>query len=83
MGGHLGDDHSFGRKARGVKVLGNELGPYVETLVRRYLVAKREGDTFATFVNRLDDQELATFAAKPKFSNLPPAPTAIAEPRAS
>lgn len=83
LGGHLGEDRAFGRKVRGVKVLGNELGPYVETLVRRYLQQRSEGDTFASFVNRLSDAELATFGAKPVFTGLPPAPTAIAEPRAS
>lgn len=83
LGGHLGDGRAFGRKARGVKVLGNELGPYVETLVRRYLDNRSETDTFASYVNRLSDAELTEFAAKPEFEGLPPAPTAIAEPRAS
>ncbi|MFP5298062.1 MAG: nitrite/sulfite reductase [Actinomycetota bacterium] len=83
LGGHLGEGRAFGRKARGVKVLGNELGPYVETLVRRYLDRRSDRDTFASYVNRLSDAELSEFAAKPAFKGLPPAPTAVAEPRAS
>jgi sulfite reductase (ferredoxin) len=83
LGGHLGVGRAFGRKARGVKVLGNELGPYVEELILRYRKARSDDDSFSSFVNRLSDAELAEFAAKPKFVGLPPAPTIIAEPRAS
>ena len=83
LGGHLGSDRAFGRKVRGVKVLGNELGPYVETLVRRYTRSRRDNDTFASFVNRLTDAELSEFGAKPDFVGLPPAPGILAEARAS
>jgi sulfite reductase (ferredoxin) len=83
LGGHLGSDRAFGRKVRGVKVLGNELGPYVETIVRRYTRMRRDNDTFATFVNRLTDAELSEFGAKPDFVGLPPAPGILAEARAS
>jgi sulfite reductase (ferredoxin) len=81
LGGHLGEGRAFGRKARGVKVMANEAGPYLETLIRRYRSARLPDDTFASFVNRLDDKELQVFAAKPAFEGLPPAPTALAEPR--
>ncbi|HEU4481224.1 MAG TPA: nitrite/sulfite reductase, partial [Actinomycetota bacterium] len=83
LGGHLGEDRALGRKARGVKVLANEAGPYLETLVRRYRKLRRPDDSFASFVNRLSDAELREFASKPAFTGLPPAPGAIAEPRAS
>jgi len=83
LGGHLGRDRAFGRKVRGLKVLASELGPYVETLIRRYRSERTDGDTFSSFVNRLSDAELAAFAAKPVFAGAPPAPTVIAEPRAS
>ena len=82
LGGNLGDDRAFGRKARGVKVLANELGPYVEALIRRYRKLRNEGETFARFIARLTDAELKTFGAKPAFHNLPPAPSIVAEPRA-
>jgi sulfite reductase (ferredoxin) len=83
LGGHLGEDRSFGRKARGVKVPASEVGPYVETLIRRWRARRRDGESFAAFVDRLDDQELAAFAAKPVFQGAPPAPSAIAEPRSA
>ncbi|MGH2729027.1 MAG: nitrite/sulfite reductase [Actinomycetota bacterium] len=83
LGGHLGRDRAFGRKVKGLKVLASELGPYVETLIRRYRSERTDGDTFSSFVNRLGDAELAAFAAKPVFAGAPPAPTVIAEPRAS
>jgi sulfite reductase (ferredoxin) len=83
LGGHLGDDRSFGRKAKGVKVLANEVGPYVETLILRFQQLRHDGESFAAFVKRLSDDELKDFAAKPVFKGLAPAPTALAEPRAS
>lgn len=83
LGGHLGEGRAFGQKVKGVKVLGNELGPYVETLISRFQRARIEGENFADYVNRLSPQELKDFGSKPTFRNLPPAPTAIAEPRAS
>jgi sulfite reductase (ferredoxin) len=83
LGGHAGRDRAFGRKARGVKVLASELGPYVETLIRRYRARRAPDDTFASFVSSLSDAELAEFSKKPRFTGLPPAPSVIAEPRAS
>lgn len=83
LGGHLGDGRAFGRKAKGVKVLASEAAPYVETLIRRYRGRRSDGESFSAFVNRLSDQELRDFASKPQFHGLPPAPTALAEPRAS
>jgi sulfite reductase (ferredoxin) len=82
LGGNLGDDRAFGRKARGVKVLANELGPYVEALIRRYRQQRAEDETFARFIARLSDAELKVFGAKPVFKNLSPAPSIVAEPRA-
>jgi sulfite reductase (ferredoxin) len=83
LGGHLGENLSFGRKAKGVKVLASELGPYVEALIRRYRTQRSNGESFSSFVNRLSDDELRRFAAKPAIQGLPPAPTIVAEPRAS
>lgn len=83
LGGHLGNGRAFGRKVKGVKVLANELGPYIEALIRRYRRQREDDDTFASFIARLSDAELMTFAAKPAMRLMTPAPTAIAEPRAS
>jgi sulfite reductase (ferredoxin) len=83
LGGHLGGDRAFGRKVKGVKVLASELGPYVEALVRRYRKSRLADDTFASFVARLTDDELKAFGAKPTIAVSRPAPTVIAEPRAS
>jgi sulfite reductase beta subunit-like hemoprotein len=83
LGGHLGKDRAFGRKVRGVKVLASELGPYVEALVRRYRAARSDDENFASFVARLTDEEFKAFGAKPRFATRQPAPTIVAEPRAS
>jgi sulfite reductase (ferredoxin) len=81
LGGHLGRDLSFGRKVKGVKVPASEIGPYVETLIRRYRRDRREAETFASYVARLSDSELAAFGAKPPFPTAPPPPLAAAEVR--
>ncbi len=83
LGGHLGENRAFGRKAKGVKVLASEAGPYVETLIRRFRQQREGEETFANLVNRLSEQEFLEFARKPVYTGLPPAPTMIAEPRAS
>ena len=83
LGGHLGDDRAFGRKVKGVKVPAAELGPYVEALVRRYLQARKEGQTFSEYANSLGDKELTAFGVLPQFSPSRPSSTIIAEPRAS
>lgn len=83
LGGHLGTGKAFGRKARGVKVLGSEVGPYVEALVRRYRKGRAEGENFAAFIARLSDDELAAFATKPALVGAPPASSVIAEARVS
>ena len=66
LGGHLGEGHAFGRKARGVRVYGEDLADYVETLIRRYQVRRNGHRSFSEFVNGLTDEELAAFAAPPR-----------------
>jgi sulfite reductase (ferredoxin) len=83
LGGHLGSDRAFGTKVRGVKVVASEIGPYVETLIRRYRRRRSDGESFAAFVNKLDPQELQEFAGKPDFAGSPPAPSIVAEPRSA
>jgi sulfite reductase (ferredoxin) len=66
LGGHLGDGYAFGRKARGVRVYGEELADYVETLIRRYTHARNGHRSFSQYVNSLTDEQLNDFAAPPK-----------------
>jgi sulfite reductase (ferredoxin) len=63
LGGGLGDAAGFGRKVRGVRVLGEDLADYVETLLRRYLRARNGHGSFRGYVTSLSAPELAVFAA--------------------
>ncbi|MDM4720598.1 nitrite/sulfite reductase [Micromonospora sp. WMMA1363] len=62
LGGGLGMAQGrtagFGRKLRGLKVTAAELPEYVERLARRYLAGRNEGETFANWVIRVDEEEL-------------------------
>ncbi|WP_442904655.1 nitrite/sulfite reductase [Glycomyces sp. MUSA5-2] len=59
---HLGGGHasaaSLGRKSRGLKVASEDLGDYVERVIRRYLAGRTEGETFAQWVHRAEESEL-------------------------
>ena len=81
LGGHLGVGRAFGRKVRGVKVPASELGPYVEALIGRYRARRAEGESFASFIARLDDEQMRDFAARPALQGPPPPPAIVAEPR--
>jgi hypothetical protein len=48
---------------RGVKIFAEDSADYVETLVRRYLRRRADGDTFSSFVRGLPDDELTRFGA--------------------
>ncbi|RZU77963.1 sulfite reductase (ferredoxin) [Micromonospora kangleipakensis] len=62
LGGGLGmaqgQTAGFGRKLRGLKTTAAELPEYVERLARRYLAGRTEGETFANWVIRVDEEEL-------------------------
>jgi sulfite reductase (ferredoxin) len=62
LGGKIGEGAAFGRKARGVRVYGEDLVPYVETLIRRYLQHRNGHKSFGEYVNALTDEQLADFA---------------------
>ena len=66
LGGHLGDELTFGRKVRGVRVLGENLTDYIEALIRRYVAQKNGHRGFSDYVNSLSPDELAAFAAPPR-----------------
>jgi sulfite reductase (ferredoxin) len=58
LGGGLGLDSGFGRKLRGHKVTSEELGDYVERLVRGYAKTREPGERFAQWVARSSEEEL-------------------------
>nr|MDT0657790.1 nitrite/sulfite reductase [Micromonospora sp. DSM 115978] len=62
LGGGLGmaqgQTAGFGRKLRGLKTTAEELPGYVERLARRYLAGRTEGEAFAQWVIRVDEEEL-------------------------
>jgi sulfite reductase (ferredoxin) len=71
LGGTMGDAAAFGRKVKGVKIYAEDTADYVEELLRRYRGRRAPDDTFSTFVNRLDADGLARFAAPaPRGSEL-------------
>ncbi|MFG1942914.1 nitrite/sulfite reductase [Nonomuraea sp. NPDC048826] len=58
LGGSLGVNAGFGRKVRGLKTTAAALPDYVERVVRHYDDQKKEGETFADWVQRADEADL-------------------------
>ncbi|MET8910724.1 nitrite/sulfite reductase [Micromonospora sp. NPDC004551] len=58
LGMAAGQTAGFGRKLRGLKTTADELPEYVERLARRYLAGRSEGESFANWVIRVDEEEL-------------------------
>lgn len=58
LGGHLGVDASFGRKFRGHKITKEETADYCERVLRGYLDRRADGETFAAYVARADEEWL-------------------------
>jgi sulfite reductase (ferredoxin) len=62
LGGGLGmargRSAGLGRKVRGLKTTAEELPDYVERLARRYLAGRHEGESFARWVVRVDEEAL-------------------------
>ncbi len=63
LGGGMGAGAAFGRKVKGVKVFAEDAADYLEMLLRRYEHQRGTHASFSAFVNGLDDDELARFAA--------------------
>ncbi|HEX5289998.1 MAG TPA: nitrite/sulfite reductase [Streptosporangiaceae bacterium] len=59
LGGSLGTDPSFGRKLRGLKVTSAGLTDYVERVLRNYQADRADGEAFATWARRADQELLA------------------------
>jgi sulfite reductase (ferredoxin) len=58
LGGGLGLEAGFGRKLRGHKVTSAGLTDYVETVVRRFLEDRHDGERFAAWAARADEEAL-------------------------
>jgi len=58
LGGQLGSEAAFGRKFRGLKVTADEAPDYVERVLRGYLARREEGEPFAAYVSRAEEEWL-------------------------
>lgn len=58
LGGHLGLDAGFGRKLRQHKVASDELGDYIDRVVRNFVKHRSEGERFAQWVIRAEEDDL-------------------------
>ncbi|MGH3436435.1 MAG: nitrite/sulfite reductase [Sciscionella sp.] len=58
LGGGLAADAGFGRKVRGLKVTEDKLTDFVERLARRYLTQRDDGERFAQWVARAEEDDL-------------------------
>jgi sulfite reductase (ferredoxin) len=58
LGGGLGLDAGFGRKVRGHKVTGDDLADYVERVIKTFDSQREDGERFAQWVARADEEAL-------------------------
>ncbi|AKN16682.1 nitrite/sulfite reductase [Mycobacterium haemophilum] len=58
LGGSLGLDSGFGRKLRQHKVTSDELGDYIDRVVRNFVKHRSDGERFAQWVIRADEDDL-------------------------
>ena len=58
LGGSLGLDSNFGRKLRQHKVTSDELGDYIERVVRNFIAQRTPGERFAQWAVRADEDAL-------------------------
>jgi len=58
LGGHLGVEASFGRKFRGHKVTKAETADYCERVLRGFLERRTDGESFAAYVARAEEDWL-------------------------
>lgn len=58
LGGTLGLDAAFGRKLRQHKVTSEELGDYIERVVRNFVKNRNGGERFAQWAVRADEADL-------------------------
>jgi sulfite reductase (ferredoxin) len=58
LGGSLGVDSGFGRKLRQHKVTSDELGDYMDRVVRNFVQQRENGERFATWALRAEEADL-------------------------
>jgi sulfite reductase (ferredoxin) len=58
LGGSLGLDSGFGRKLRQHKVTSDELGDYIDRVVRNFVKQRESGERFAKWALRADEADL-------------------------
>jgi len=58
LGGSLGLDSGFGRKLRQHKVTSDELGDYIDRVMRNFIKQRETGERFATWALRADEGDL-------------------------
>ena len=62
LGGGLASDNreepGLGRTVRGLKVTATDLPDFVERVVRRFLAQRTDGETFASWAQRADEEDL-------------------------
>jgi sulfite reductase (ferredoxin) len=58
LGGQMGTEAAFGRKFRGLKVTAEEAPDYAERVLQGYLQRRTDGESFAAYVNRADEDWL-------------------------
>jgi sulfite reductase (ferredoxin) len=58
LGGQLGTEAAFGRKFRGLKVTADEAPDYAERILRGYTERRQDGESFASYVTRADEDWL-------------------------
>lgn len=58
LGGSLAEDTALARKARALKVAGDDLPDYIERLARTYLRQRGDGESFALWVRRADEDDI-------------------------
>jgi sulfite reductase (ferredoxin) len=58
LGGSLGEGAEFGRKLRQHKVMSTELGDYIERVVTNYVKNRAEGERFAQWARRSEEETL-------------------------
>ncbi len=58
LGGRLGQEAGFGRTVRGLRVAATDLPDYVERVVHQFDEGRSEGETFAQWAVRADEEVL-------------------------
>jgi sulfite reductase (ferredoxin) len=58
LGGQMGTEAEFGRKFRGLKVTADEAADYAERVLRGYVARREQGESFAAYVSRAEEEWL-------------------------